>query len=80
MGRKNKSLNFIDLFSGIGGFHQALTDLGHKCVFASEINKYAADVYKKNYGIDPLSDITKIKQMDIPKHEILGAGFPCHSF
>ena len=35
------NLTFIDLFSGIGGFHFALHKLGLKCVFASEINKDA---------------------------------------
>ena len=33
------SLNFIDIFCGIGGFHIALKNLGHKCVFASDIDK-----------------------------------------
>ena len=43
---------FIDLFSGIGGFHQALSNLGGECVFASEIDKYAIETYKLNYNID----------------------------
>jgi DNA (cytosine-5)-methyltransferase 1 len=77
---KSPSLRFIDLFAGIGGFHQALTKLGHKCVFASEINKFAAEVYKNNFGIDPLSDITKIHVEDIEKHDVLCAGFPCQAF
>jgi len=71
---------FIDLFAGIGGFHQALSSYGHKCVFASEINKEAAEVYRKNYGIEALSDITKVKAEDIPNHDILCAGFPCQAF
>jgi DNA (cytosine-5)-methyltransferase 1 len=75
-----KKYKFIDLFAGIGGFHQALSDLGHECVYASEINKYAAAVYKKNYNIDPLSDITTVNAVDIPSHDILCAGFPCQAF
>jgi DNA (cytosine-5)-methyltransferase 1 len=31
-------MRFIDLFARLGGFHIALNSLGHKCVFASEIN------------------------------------------
>lgn len=73
-------LNFIDLFSGIGGFHTALTSLGGTCVFASEINTSACDVYEVNYGMRPLGDIQAIKANAIPEHDILCAGFPCQAF
>jgi site-specific DNA-cytosine methylase len=48
------------LFCGIGGFHSALSSLGGRCVFASDIDKYAKEVYEKNYGLKPHGDITKI--------------------
>lgn len=41
---------FIDLFAGIGGFHQALEDLGAKCVFASEFNAAARETYRLNFS------------------------------
>jgi DNA (cytosine-5)-methyltransferase 1 len=75
-----KSYNFIDLFAGIGGFHLALSSFGAKCVFASEIDKYAQKVYYNNFNIFPQNDITKIKSEEIPKHDILCAGFPCQAF
>ena len=63
--------NFIDLFCGIGGFHIALTDLGYKCVFASDKDKYCREVYKDNYDIDPHPDVTKIIPKDLPDFDKL---------
>ena len=71
---------FIDLFAGIGGFHQAAGELGGRCVFACDIDKYARDAYFANYKLMPHGDITKISTEDIPDHDILFAGFPCQPF
>lgn len=71
---------FIDLFSGIGGFHQAMVNLGGECVLASEIDKFAIETYKENYGIDSNVNIRDIKDEDIPEHDVLCAGFPCQAF
>lgn len=71
---------FVDLFAGIGGFHLALTTFGAKCVFASEWDSSAARVYEKNFKIKPVGDITKIRETEVPKHEILCGGFPCQAF
>lgn len=75
-----KSFKFIDLFCGIGGFHQAMTSLGGKCVFASDIDEDCRKTYEANYGIKPAGDITKIEAEDIPAHDVLCGGFPCQSF
>lgn len=74
------SFKFIDLFAGIGGFHQAVKQLGGECVFASEIDKYAIETYKENYGINPDIDIRDLKVEDVPEHDVLCAGFPCQAF
>lgn len=71
---------FIDLFSGIGGFHTAASSLGGKCVFASDIDPHARESYYANYGIMPHGDITQICEKDIPNHDLLCAGFPCQPF
>ena len=71
---------FADVCCGIGGFRLALESMGAKCVFSSEIDKYAREVYKENYGEFPSGDITKIDTKDIPDHDILCAGFPCQPF
>lgn len=80
---KQKSLNgfkYIDLFAGIGGFHLAMSSFNAECVFASEWDSFAANVYEENFGIKPNGDITKIEESDIPKHDILCGGFPCQAF
>ncbi|MCL2100515.1 MAG: DNA (cytosine-5-)-methyltransferase [Fibromonadales bacterium] len=71
---------YIDLFAGIGGFHQAADALGGKCVFASEIDAEAKRAYAENYNLTPYGDITQISATEIPDHDILFAGFPCQPF
>ncbi|AOF48283.1 MULTISPECIES: DNA cytosine methyltransferase [Tetragenococcus] len=73
-------LKFIDLFAGIGGIRQAFEDENSTCVFSSEWDKYAQKTYEANYNEKPEGDITKIKEQDIPEHDILLAGFPCQPF
>jgi DNA (cytosine-5)-methyltransferase 1 len=77
------SFKFVDLFAGIGGFHAALSAAGGECVYAVEIDSAAAAVYQRNWGIDPLGDITLDAGDDVmrvPKHDVLCAGFPCQPF
>lgn len=73
-------MRFIDLFAGLGGFHLALRELGHECVFASEIDKELVGLYEINHGLSPCGDIRMIDEKDIPAHDILCAGFPCQPF
>ncbi|MBA3963840.1 MAG: DNA (cytosine-5-)-methyltransferase [Chthoniobacterales bacterium] len=75
-----RHLKFVDLFAGLGGFHLALARLGHRCVFASELNPDLGDLYARNYGIRPVGDIREIHIERIPKHDVLCAGFPCQPF
>lgn len=75
-----RKLKFIDLFAGLGGFHLALHELGHTCVFASEINEDLRKLYKTNYGVKCEGDINAVDVKDIPKHDIICAGFPCQPF
>jgi len=71
---------FIDLFAGIGGFRTGFERNGCKCVFSSEIDEHAGEMYKLNYGDNVYKDITKIDEEQIPNHDILLAGFPCQPF
>lgn len=75
-----EEFKFIDLFAGIGGFHQAMEQLGGECVLASEIDKYAIETYKENYNIDSEINICDLREEDVPEHDVLCAGFPCQAF
>lgn len=77
-----EKFTFIDLFAGIGGFRMALQNLGGKCVFSSEYDKYAQKTYRANFGEIPFGDITKEEtKAQIPKKfDLLCGGFPCQPF
>ena len=88
-----KTITFIDLFAGIGGFHLAFHNLGAKCVFVSEWDKPARETYKKNFEkIEPnlftpetieqtfAGDITTVSPKSIPDFDIITGGFPCQPF
>ncbi len=88
---RKKKYTFIDLFAGIGGFHQAMASVGMKCVFASEWDKNARISYEANYKDDSPwlfennyrlfnEDITEVDPEDIPDFTVCCAGFPCQPF
>lgn len=81
-----ESIRFIDLFCGIGGFRYAMEEAVSKwnikaqCVFSSDIDGFARESYKANFGEEPAGDITQIETVCIPDHDLLFAGFPCQPF
>ncbi|WP_278236063.1 DNA (cytosine-5-)-methyltransferase [Isoptericola sp. AK164] len=82
------AFRYVDLFAGIGGFHAVLDAMGGECVYAVEIDSAARAVYRANWGISALGnndkgDITLDTQsqpVNVPKHDVLVAGFPCQPF
>ena len=86
---KKNNLKFIDLFSGIGGFHIAFENAGAKCVFVSEWDKFARQTYEHNFkkrnpeifkNDNFAGDITQVDPETIPDFDILTGGFPCQPF
>ena len=90
-----RTYTFIDLFAGIGGFHQAMHSVGARCVFASEWDKNARISYEANYkDIEPTlfkknkkgeyiyfnEDINDAVPSKIPNFDICCGGFPCQPF
>lgn len=83
---QHHNFNFIDLFAGIGGFRIAYEKFGGRCVFTSEIDKFARQTYR-TYFDDPEDgrhtfneDITEYSPAEVPDHDLLLGGFPCQSF
>ena len=77
-----EKIRFVDLFAGIGGFHLAITNVfpNAECVWASEKDYVTAQVYEENFGVNAYNDITKFDEKQIPKFNLLCAGFPCQPF
>lgn len=79
----HNTIRFADLFAGVGGFAAALRGFGFEHAYAVEIDEAAAAVYERNWGENPLGDITldaNDKVMNVPEHDILAGGFPCQPF
>lgn len=92
MPKRSAPFTYVDLFAGIGGFHAMLDHAGGRCVYVSEIDREARDMYVRNW-VEPLApalrpiintDITLATPadgpVDVPPHEVLAAGFPCQPF
>lgn len=80
---KPYSFKFIDLFAGIGGFHQAMRYLGGECVMAAEINQECVKTYKLNFHTkekEIRGDVNAIEPSTIAPFDVLCAGFPCQPF
>ncbi len=96
MGKKKSKYTFIDLFAGIGGFHIAFSNLGAKCVYVSEYEKYCRITYENYFkskhpelfknptlfgeDIKKITTSPKVIKENIPEFDILTGGFPCQPF
>lgn len=76
----NRRINYIDLFSGIGGFALGLKKAGFifENHWFSEINKNAINIYKKHFPkAKELGDVTTIRDVSGLCADIITFGFPC---
>jgi DNA (cytosine-5)-methyltransferase 1 len=79
------NLSFVDLFSGLGGFHLVLKKFGGKCQLAVDNNKSCAETYQLNFPNTPfllgdINDKSIQKQILKQNFDLICAGFPCQPF
>lgn len=79
------SIKVMSLFSGIGAFEKALTNIGVEYDLANycEIDKYASLAYSVMHDVPEqhnLGDITKINTKNLNDFDLLTHGSPCQSF
>ena len=81
---KRKSIKFLDMFAGIGGFREGLQLAGDfKCVGYCECDKYAQQSYRALFNCEEewySSDARKIDPDELPEFGLLCGGFPCQAF
>lgn len=75
-------LKVLSLFSGIGAFEKALTNIGvgYELVGFSEVDKWAIESYCAIHNVDKclnLGDISNIKEEHLPDADMITYGFPC---
>lgn len=82
---ESQVIKVIDLFAGVGGIRLGFTqaaaerEIKTECVFTSEIDSWACKTYAKNFAgdsLDPMCDITKVDENEIPDFDVLLCRLP----
>ena len=73
-------MRYLDLFCGIGSFHQVLSETGAECVAACDSDPHARATYEAWHGITPHGRVEDMREDELPDYDMVAAGFPCQPF
>ncbi len=87
-GERSDGFRFVDLFAGIGGLRRPFEEIGGRCVFTSEWDRFCQQTYAANFPEPADSDHRFVGDIrpcaedpeSVPPHDVLLAGFPCQPF
>jgi len=87
-GNRPDRFRFVDLFAGIGGLRIPFEEIGGRCVFTAEWDRFCKETYTANFREPADSDHEFVGDIRpyaenpeaIPGHDVLLAGFPCQPF
>ena len=86
--QQTEEFRFVDLFAGIGGMRIPFEEIGGRCVFTSELDRFCRETYTANFckfeteEHEFVGDIRPFARNPerVPVHDVLLAGFPCQPF
>ena len=85
---RQEGFRFVDIFAGIGGLRRPFEEIGGRCVFTSEWDRFCKETYTANFPEPADSDHEFVRDVrpyadkpeSVPPHDVLLAGFPCQPF
>ena len=85
---RSEGFPFVDLFAGIGGLRRPFEEIGGRCVFTSEWDRFCKETYAANFPEPADSEHKFVGDIrpyaadpgSVPSHDVLLAGFPCQPF